>query len=139
MQIIVPLPPLRGKRPSALLCADKPAVVATDAIIPRRPPNLGGEFNECFLISNSRYLIDSTKFVHVVQSLYLCILIMLQALSKYKIEYRTIVTLALPIIIGQLGGIITGLMARRLFLPMPYADWQMSSPSCGYPSSPISL
>lgn len=47
--------------------------------------------------------------MHVVQSLYLCILIMLQALSKYKIEYRTIVTLALPIIIGQLGGIITGL------------------------------
>ena len=28
--------------------------VATDAIIPRRPPTLGGEFKECFLISNSR-------------------------------------------------------------------------------------
>ena len=41
---IVPPPPLRGERPSALLYADKPAVVATDAIIPRRPPNLGGEF-----------------------------------------------------------------------------------------------
>ena len=36
--------PLRGERPSALLCADKPAVVATDAIIPHRPPTLGGEF-----------------------------------------------------------------------------------------------
>ena len=42
---IVPPPPLRGEWPSALLYADKPAVVATDAIIPRRPPNLGGEFN----------------------------------------------------------------------------------------------
>ena len=71
MQITIPPPPLRGKRPSALLCADKPngakahssgelklsssqvalsyrATVATDAIIPRRPPNLGGEFKVCF-------------------------------------------------------------------------------------------
>ena len=38
-------PSSRGK-PSVLLCADKPAVVATDAFIPRRPPNLGGEFKE---------------------------------------------------------------------------------------------
>ena len=43
-QIIVPPPPLRVERPSALLYADKPAVVATDAITPRRPPTLGGEF-----------------------------------------------------------------------------------------------
>ena len=66
MQIIVPPPPLRGEIPSVLLGADKPdgakahssgelkhpssqpmlarIGVATDAIIPRRPPNLGGEF-----------------------------------------------------------------------------------------------
>ena len=37
--------PLQEERPSGLLYADKPAVVATDAFIPRRPPNLGGEFN----------------------------------------------------------------------------------------------
>ena len=54
-------------------------------------------------------IIRSPKFVHVRQSLYLCILIMLQALSKYKTEYRTIISLAVPIIIGQLGSIITGL------------------------------
>ena len=43
---VVPPPPLREERPSALLYADKPAVVATDAITPRRPPNLGGESKE---------------------------------------------------------------------------------------------
>ena len=50
---VVPPPPLRGERPSALLYADKPAVVATDAIIPRRPPNLGGEFK----VLDNRYII----------------------------------------------------------------------------------
>ena len=54
MQITVPPPPLRGERPSALLCADKLAVVATDAIIPHRPPILGGESKLLVLISNSR-------------------------------------------------------------------------------------
>ena len=34
LRYFIPPPPLRGERPSALLCADKPAVVATDAIIP---------------------------------------------------------------------------------------------------------
>ena len=43
LPIIIPPPPLRGERPSALLYADKPAAVATDAITPRRPPTLGGE------------------------------------------------------------------------------------------------
>lgn len=34
---------------------------------------------------------------------------MLHMFGKYKNEYRTIVSLAVPIIIGQLGGIITGM------------------------------
>lgn len=34
---------------------------------------------------------------------------MLQALRRYSNDYHNIITLALPIIIGQLGGIITGL------------------------------
>ena len=37
--------PLQEEIPLVLLYADKPAVVATDAFIPRRPPNLGGEIN----------------------------------------------------------------------------------------------
>ena len=56
---VVPPPPLRGEWPSALLCADKPAVVATDAIIPRRPPTLGGEFkvlDNIYIIANFNLL-----------------------------------------------------------------------------------
>ena len=41
---VVPPPPLRVEWPSVLLYADKSAAVATDAIIPRRPPTLGEEF-----------------------------------------------------------------------------------------------
>ncbi len=34
---------------------------------------------------------------------------MLHSLRRYRSDYRNIITLAVPIIIGQLGGIITGL------------------------------
>ena len=34
---------------------------------------------------------------------------MLHILQRYRSDYRNLITLALPIIIGQLGGIITGL------------------------------
>ena len=34
---------------------------------------------------------------------------MLRTLSNYKSDYRAIISLAIPIVIGQLGGIITGM------------------------------
>ena len=34
---------------------------------------------------------------------------MLCAFNKYKSDYRAIISLAVPIVIGQLGGIITGI------------------------------
>jgi len=34
---------------------------------------------------------------------------MIRTIEKYKLGYRNIISLAIPIIIGQLGGIITGI------------------------------
>ena len=34
---------------------------------------------------------------------------MLNTLQRYRADYRNLIALALPIIIGQLGGIVTGL------------------------------